>query len=342
PLLPDARPSGLAAIAAAAAIRAGTEAEIEVPVRDGVVLLPSLGAASAVGDTAVVRSGVSGTGKEAEIRSGTRHDERLVAVRPSSPGWQELRRADTGSLTVFLDDLDSFRMPAPDGAPTDRLTGVQAEEFRAMLRAAWPQLPPASAAEAAAIIRVIVPYQASESGHVSISSSQVSGTVAMSRQPGPYDCAETIVHETQHLKLYALLDLVALTQPDDGQRYYAPWRPDPRPASGLLQGAYAFLGVSGYWREQRHAVPDPEIRQRGHAEFARWRENAAVVAGTLLRSGQLTSAGVTFVETMAEVLAEWRREPVPSDALARARRDSGRHRDQWQADNGQLPRPPAA
>lgn len=342
PMLPDARPSGLAAIAAAAAIRAGSEAEIEVPVRDGVVMLPSLGAAAAVGDTAVVRSGDSGRGKEAEIRSGTRHDERRVAVRPGSPGWQELRRADTGSHTVFLDDLDPFRMPAPDGAPTNRLTGVQAGEFRAMLRAAWPRLPPASAAEAAAIIRVIVPYRASESGHVSISSSQVPGTVAMSRQPGPYDCAETIVHETHHLKLYALLDLVALTQPDDGQRYYAPWRPDPRPASGLLQGAYAFLGVSGFWREQRHAVPDPEIRQRGHAEFARWRENAAIVAGTLLRSGQLTSAGVTFVETMAEVLAEWRREPVPGDALARARRDSSRHRDQWQADNGQLPQPPAA
>jgi uncharacterized protein len=340
--LPGAQPSGLAAIAAAATIRAGLDAEIEVPVLGTSVLLPSLGAAEAVGDTAVVSTGLSGTGLsstgEAEVRSGTRHERRRVRVGPGSPGWWELRRAEAGSLTVLIDDLDPFGMPAPDGEPTGRLTPAQAAEFRAMLRAAWPILSPARDTQSAAIIRVIVPYRASELGHISITSSQVFGAVAMSRQPGAYTCAETLVHETQHLKLYALLDLVTLTWPDDGQRYYAPWRRDPRPASGLLQGAYAFMGVSGFWRDQRHTAPEPEIRHRSHVEFARWRENAAAVAGTLLRSGQLTSAGVTFVETMAEVLGEWRREPVPGDALARARRDSDRHLDQWQADNGPVPR----
>ncbi len=164
---------------------------------------------------------------------------------------------------------------------------------------------------------MIVPYRPPESGNfnISVSSPQVFGTVAMSRQPDKYTCAETLVHETQHLKLCALLDLVTLTRPDDGQRYYAPWRPDPRPISGLFQGAYAFLGVSGFWREQRQAAPEAEVRQRAHAEFARWRDGAATAAATLLRSGQLTSAGETFVETMAEVLDEWRREPVPADAL---------------------------
>jgi uncharacterized protein len=340
PTLPDARPSGLAAVAAAAAIRAGISAEIEVPVQGGIVLLPSLGTATAVGDTAVVRSSTGGV-EDAEVRSGNGHAERRVKTQPGSPGWRQLRRINAGSLTVVLDDLDPFRMPAPDGAPANRLAEAQAAEFQTMLRAAWPLLPPAKAAETAAIIRVIVPYQASESGHVSISSAQVSGTVAMSRQPGAYAWAETLVHEAQHLKLYALLDLVALTRPDDGQRYYAPWRPDPRPASGLLQGAYAFMGISGFWRDQRHAAPEPEIRHQGHAEFARWRENAAAVADTLLRSGQLTDAGETFVATMAEVLDEWRREPVPDDALARARRDSSRHLTQWQADNGEVPSPEA-
>jgi hypothetical protein len=59
------------------------------------------------------------------------------------------------------------------------------------------------------------------------------------------------------------------------------------------------------------------------------------VAATLLRSGQLTGAGETFVETMAEVLDEWRREPVPGEALAVARRESDRHLARWQASNGQ-------
>jgi len=325
--LPGVRPSGLAAIAAAAAIRAGLDTEIEVPVLGAGVLLPSLGTAEAVGGTAIVAV------KEAEVRSGNL----LVRVRPGERGWRELRRVTVGPLSVLVDDLDPFRMPTPDGGPTGRLTPSQMTEFRETLRAAWPVLPSASAAEIAAIVRVIVPYRPPESGNfnISVSSPQVFGTVAMSWQPDKYTCAETLVHETQHLKLCALLDLVTLLRPDDGQVYYAPWRPDPRPASGLLQGTYAFLGISGFWREQRQAAREPEVRQRANAEFARWRDGAATAAGTLLRSGQLTSAGETFVETMAEVLDEWRREPVPADALAAARRQSDRHLARWQADNGQ-------
>jgi uncharacterized protein len=322
--LPGVRPSGLATIAAAAAIRAGLDVEIEVPVLGAGVLLPSLGTAEAVGATAVVAA------KEGEVRSGNRR----VRIRPGEPGWRELRRATAGPLSVVVDDLDPFRMPASDGEPAERLTPSEVAEFRATLHGAWPLLSFASAAAIAAIVRVIVPYKEPESGHVSTSSPQVFGTVAMSRQPDRYTCAETLVHETQHLKLCALLDLVTLIRPDDGQRYYAPWRLDPRPAGGLLQGAYAFLGVSGFWREQREAAPEPEVRQRAHAEFARWRDGVATGAATLLRSGQLTKSGETFVETMAGVIDEWVREPVPADALAIARRQSERHLIQWQAANG--------
>jgi uncharacterized protein len=321
--VPGAQPSGLAAVAAAAAIRAGIDAEIEVPVVNGTVMLPSLGTAEATGTTAFVRS------RPAEIRS----EGLRVAAQTGAPGWQELRHARAGSLDVLVDDLDPYRMPATDGVPTGRLTPSQLTELETSLRDAWEVLSPASAAEIAAIVRVIVPYQAPEAGHVSTSSPQVFGTVAMSTQPDKYTCAETLVHETQHLKLCALLELVELTRPDDGQRYYAPWRTDPRPASGLLQGAYAFLGVSGFWREQRRVAPEPGVRQRSEAEFARWREGAALVADTLLKSGQLTTEGQAFVGEMSQVLEAWRHEPVPDDALVLARHKANRHLTQWHTDN---------
>jgi HEXXH motif-containing protein len=322
--IPGARPSGLAAVAAAAAVRAGLDAEIEVPVVDGAVVLPSLGVARATGGTAVVST------RRAAVRSAGRD----VEMRPGAPGWQELRHVAAGAFDVLIDDLDPFRMPATDGEPTGRLTSSQLEEFRASLVAAWPLLAPASAAEVAAIVRVIVPYQAPESGIVSTSSPQAFGTVAMSRQPDQYRCAETLVHETQHLKLCALLDLVPLTRPDDGQRYYAPWRTDPRPASGLLQGAYAFLGVSGFWREQRWVAPERAVRQRAEAEFARWRDGAALVVDTLLGSGQLTPPGQAFAGEMAVVLEAWRGEPVPDEARLVAQRVANRHLTQWHTDNG--------
>jgi HEXXH motif-containing protein len=324
--IPGARPSGLAAVAAAAAIKAGLDVEIEVPVVNGAVVLPSLGTAEAVGSTAIVAA------KAAEVRSGESGDL-CVEVREGAAGWQALRRAAAGSLHVLIDDLDPFRMPATDGEPAGRLSPPQVAELSATLGAAWPLLSPGSAAEVAAIVRVIVPYRAPDSGLVSTSSPQAFGTVAMSAQPDGYTCAETLVHETQHLKLCALLDLVRLTRPDDGQRYYAPWRKDPRPASGLLQGAYAFLGVSGFWRGHR-AAPDGEVRQRAQAEFARWRDGAALVVETLLGSGQLTMPGRVFGEQMALVLDAWRREPVPGDALAVAQRIADRHRAKWDADNG--------
>jgi uncharacterized protein len=322
--IPGALPSGLAALAAAAAIRAGTDAEIEVPVFNGTAVLPSLGAADARGSTAVVRT------KTAEIRSG----DLCVQARPGAPGWQDLRHVQAGSLDIIIDDIDPFRMPMADGRPAGRLAPAQLTDFAASLREALEVLPSASAEEITAIVRVIVPYQAPEADRVSTSSPQTFCTVAMSRQPDKYACAETLVHETQHLKLCALLDLVTMTLPDDGQRYYAPWRTDPRPASGLLQGAYAFLGVSGFWRGQRQAAPELPVRQRAQAEFARWREGAALVVDTLLSSGQLTTEGQDFVGEMALVLEAWRREPVPRDALVLAQHSANRHLAQWQADNG--------
>ena len=321
--MPGARPSGLATVAAAAAIKAGLDAEIEVPVLNGTVLLPSLGVADAIGDTAIVAT------KAGEVRSG----DRRVELRAGAPGWHDLRQAAAGGLRVVIDDLDPFRMPATDGEPTGRLTDGQVADLRGTLNAAWPLLSPARAAEVAAIVKVIVPYRAPDSGLVSTSSPQAFGSVAMSRQPDGYTCAETLVHETQHLKLCALLDLVQLTRPDDGQRYYAPWRTDPRPASGLLQGAYAFLGVSGFWREQRRTAPERKVRQRAQTEFARWRDGAALVVETLLGSGQLTQDGQVFAAEMARVLDAWRREPVPDEARVVAQHLADRHRAQWHADN---------
>jgi len=139
PSVPGAQPSGLAAVAAAAAIRARLDAEIEVPVVNGTVMLPSLGAADADAATAIVRTNA------AEIRSGGLR----VTARPGAPGWRDLRRYRTGSLDAVVDDLDPFRMPAADGQPMGRLTARELAEFSASLRDAWGVLSPASAAEIA-------------------------------------------------------------------------------------------------------------------------------------------------------------------------------------------------
>ena len=158
----------------------------------------------------------------------------------------------------------------------------------------------------------------------------------MSQPADPHTCAVTLTHEVQHLKLGALLDIMRLTLADDGCRYYAPWRDDPRPIAGLLQGAYAYLGVTGFWRIQRHVASGP-ARLRADGEFALWRAGTARVIDTLLSSQRLTANGLDFVQRMSKTITAWRDEPISADARAYALRESGRHLTRWERHHGPVP-----
>jgi uncharacterized protein len=334
PARPGAEPDMLCAIAAAAAIRSGLSAEIEVPVRNGSVMLPSLGAAAADGDRAVVRS----TSARAWVDSAARRVEIPADTHRDAPGWKGLRRVSVGSFDALVDDLDPFRMPAvPDLAP--RLEAVQADAWSAAFRQAWPLLDrnhPVVAAEIAAAVKVIVPRSVPPRGVVSSSSPETFGAVAMSQPPDGCALAETLAHEVQHLKLSALSDVVPLTEPDDGRRFYAPWREDPRPIDGLLQGAYAYLGVSGFWRRQRLQEVGA-ARIRADTEYARWRAATALATGTLRSSGRLTRHGAELAQGMERTLKAWTAEPVPQRARALARQEAERHRRRWESANGPIP-----
>ena len=329
--MPGAEPGGLSAVAAAAAIRAGLPAEIEVAVTGGKVVLPSLGAASVNGATAVVRSGKG----HAEVISPGRRVKVPADPHRDAPNWLGLRQVQIGSLKVVLDDLDPFRMPGAE-CLVPRLGAAEYAEWAAALRQAWPLLDrhhTAVANEISAMITVIVPFPESPKGQVSSTSPEAFGAIAMSRPPDPVTCAVTLAHEIQHLKLSALLDIVALTLPESGERYYAPWREDPRPLKGLLQGAYAYLGVSGFWLRQRR-ITGGAIRLRADTEFARWRAAVALVIETLRSSGRLTPTGMDFVEGMGRTLRHWQDEPVPAAAQALARRQAELHFARWKTDHG--------
>ncbi|NUW40269.1 aKG-HExxH-type peptide beta-hydroxylase [Nonomuraea rhodomycinica] len=253
-----------------------------------------------------------------------------------SPAWRGLHRltAEAGGrrLTVLLDDLDPYRWPA-GSVRRGPLPGPEREALAARLRDAWRLLQAGHrtlAEETAAIVTVLTPIDAPEHDRTrSASSGDHFGTLALSAPPDGLWLAGTFAHEVQHAKLGALLTLVPLLRPDDGRRFYAPWRDDPRPAHGLLHGAYAFLGVTGFWRRQRRLLEDEEDRFRAEVEFARWREAAYEATGTLAASGLLTEAGEAFVAGMRGTLEGWLKEPARERADAAARHESARHRARW-------------
>lgn len=332
--MPGAEPGGLGAVAAAAAIRAKLPAKIELGAAGGTVMLPSLGAATVAAPTAVVTihadyAEISSPGSRVEIPADPHWD---------APGWIALRRVSIGSLSVLIDDLDPYRMPTSHNV-APRLSADDFRRWRTVLQTTWPEFAlqhSAVAAEVAAATVEFVPLNRPASGQVSSSSAEAFGAIAMSEPPDPDTCAVTLAHEVQHLKLDALLEIVPLIMPDDGRRYYAPWREDPRPISGLLQGAYAYLGVSGFWRRQRQLTSGVR-RLRADREFARWREAAAQAVETLRSSGRLTPVGMNFVQVMKRTLADWRDEPVSAEAEAQARHEAELHLASWQAKHGPLP-----
>jgi HEXXH motif-containing protein len=331
PLEPAAEPSMLCSVAAAAAIRAGLASEIDVPVIDGMVVLPSLGVAAVSAENAVVRTAPGVT----DIEWAGGRIELSPDAQPSALGWSAIRHIKAGTLELSVDDVDPFRMPAaPYLAP--RLSNVEVHAWGETFRRAWQLLDrhhPLIRGEAEAAISVIVPLIAPSSGRVSSSSPETFGGIALSEPSDPCTLAVTIAHELQHIKLSALLDIVPLTLPDGGRRFYAPWRDDPRPISGLLQGAYAFLGVSDFWCRQRH-LESGEAGLRANAEFARWRSAAAQVVATLRSSGQLTQAGLDFMHGMAATLQAWQDDPVPENARALARHEAEQHLATWQSAHG--------
>ncbi len=318
----------LGALAAAAAVRAGARTTVIVPAPGGRLMLPSLGmAVPAPASRATVR--VAG-GHAVVEASGAR-----VAI-PADPesdasGWLGLRRLTVSSgdlsLDVLVDDLDPYRLP---GMPVRaRLPGPELARWEDDLAAAWRILVhrhrPA-AEEVGAGIRVVTPLAGDGTGQVSASSREAHGSLAFSTTGRARDLALILAHEVQHAKLAALIEAVPMIRSDHDRRYYAPWREDPRPVYGLLQGAYAHLGVAGFWRRERRRSPGD---MHAHTEFERWRRAALLASESLLDGRGLTPDGAGFVGGMADTLQLWGREPVPAPAMRLARRKAARHRALW-------------
>jgi hypothetical protein len=240
--------------------------------------------------------------------------------------------ADSLAWDVLLvtDDpyLDRYTLPMSAGLSDDEL-----RRWRQLVQAAWEILVRHHrwAAEPIATgVSVIVPLTPqSETDLISATSPAAFGAVATSWPPDPVTMAETLVHEFQHVKLCGLLDMVPLAE-SGAEKVYAPWRQDPRPAGGLLQGIYAHLGIVRFWQSQRQAEMDPDHVLRAHVQFARWRAAVEDAVDTLLRTGCLTPEGVRFTSLLRDQEMTLGDEPVPGPALQIAREVALDHRLTWQ------------
>jgi len=329
-----------ACLVAAAAIRTGLPVDLDVPVQDGRVRLPGLGSLLVASEKSWVRLRSDG----ARVTAG---DEFAAEARRMVPddgtgagagvaGWsgtRAIRAAGCGpAWTVLLETgdpyLDRYTLPMRTAMPTGEVA-----DWRERVSSAWQIVAGRhrwAAQPMADVISVIVPLTPrSDTDLVSATTPAAYGAIATSWPPDEVTLAETLVHEFQHVKLCGLLDLVPLTASGD-QRVYAPWRQDPRPAGGLLQGIYAHLGIVRFWQAQQHAETDPDGLLRAQVLFARWRPTIGETVQTLRETGSLTPAGVRFAERLRAQQQQLMSAPVPARAAQVAAEVALDHRLTWQ------------
>ncbi|MDF6017661.1 HEXXH motif domain-containing protein [Streptomyces sp. JH34] len=345
PLWADA--GQLAAVAATAAVHAGTDAGLLLPARGRGVSLPALGVVLLPrpdgDDFHAVHTFVSdGT---LTLRTGSGPDTVVRPLtEPESAHWLPVHRLDTGPgrRTVQLDDLDPYRDLDEPIAP-HRLSPEELGAWKELFRDAVDILGRGGTGPGGLRpeeVSRIVPWHAEDADAqlpvpaegLSASTGDAFASMVIARPRDGLSLAETLVHEFQHSKLGALLHLFPLLDDDRSERHYAPWRADPRHLPGLLHGAYAFAGVTGFWRER---IGDDAADPDGRAPFlfAMRRLQTRMVLRTLATHARLTEPGLRLVTRLSGTVDGWLREPLEPATVARARAAAVSHRVEWRLRN---------
>lgn len=320
------------ALAAAAAIRAGLDFETEIPVWEGNAALPTLGVARMVTplsfDVATVR-GIRGTYTVANRSNTVRLPDLLDR---DTDGWWSVRRArsrvGTRRFSLLLDDLDPYRGLYEPVLP-HRLSAAEIRDWQRLFDEACQLIVdhvPELAESMPIVLRSLVPQPQVLFENPSASTGEAFGSAIIGKPSDGMSLAATLIHEVQHIVLGGILHLTALVRNDPRERIYVAWREDPRPASGALQGVYAFYGVTKFWR----ALADAHKGNRLAAfEFAYWRQQTWATLRTLRRDHALTDAGRRFLTGVAERLGSWCHEPIPRDVADLADAAATDHRAGW-------------
>ncbi len=350
----------LGAIAAAVAIRGQARARLTVPVIDGAVHLPGLGrlavgpASSGPGGEAQaalevdadwirVRLGAHGwrlprpllLAGEACPAEPCTSDGTLAAAGTGRPAaWEPLRVLAAPGIRVALEDSDPYR-DCHQWPAAPRLSDEEFARWQRGFTLAWQEINahhPAYAPALAAGLAALMPMAPAPAGsEVSAAARQGFGAIGAALPDSPVTLALLLMHEFQHVKLGAVLDLYDLFDPADKRLYHAPWRKDPRPLEGLLQGTYAHLTVSEFWRVRAGLGEDDQADAAQRYEH--WHAHTAAAIETLAESGSLTSLGMYFARQMRVAIATRSRTagdassssgPVGLAAHSRVLRQTGR------------------
>ncbi len=300
-------------LAIAVAVRAGLDTEVESVVRDGVLVLPSVGVFEFVELTdANVRLIARSRSATVEIGSGLADASR----------WRAPAVLTSGGDSLALDDCDPYRN-CFEWQLEPRVAPAQVRSWRTLFDSAWRTIRSLHDEYAPALsagLTTVVPLAPVARTQVSATARAAFGAVAIALPTSCDELAMQLIHEFQHVKLGALLDMFELYDSADDRLFDAPWRTDKRPLEALLQGAYAHVAVADVWRARwtRGDLPTGQARMAA-ARFVYWRDHTAAVLETLAGTGSLSALGTRLVGSLHERVARAPEAPVTPEIQAMAR-----------------------
>jgi HEXXH motif-containing protein len=156
----------------------------------------------------------------------------------------------------------------------------------------------------------IIPVGFDEHTHLSASYQEVIGTVYMTLHPQLMTMVEATIHEFQHNKLHAELELDPLLHNAFSPLYSSPVRPDPRPLQGVLLAVHAFFPVARLYQLMREAGHEgtrgPDFERR-YAQIVKGNHEGTSV---LLEHGQPTEHGRAVLDELRR-WDQWFGPPQP-------------------------------
>jgi HEXXH motif-containing protein len=312
--------SELAALATAAAVRAGLDLETAVPATGAELFLPGAGLLDRLHcATVTVRH------RGGDLMFGCPHPG------APAPRWQPARTiALSDEWTIDLEDQEPRRVIL---GPPRALAPAALRDADTLLRRAWSVVQhdhDEYASVLRSLLRSVAPLAGDGSNATSSSSPLAGGCVAMDLAVSPEIAAQLLIHEVQHTLLAAATDLVPFCTGPAREQYRAPWKPRPRAAPALLQGVFAHASVIDYWATRWRAEPDD---REALWQFAYLREVTTPAIGALRSSAELTAAGRRLVDGLLARAARWAAVVVPEAVAGLARRTGRAEAVRWRLGN---------
>ena len=277
------------------------------------LFLPHLGAQLRPGDGPVAVSV-----DPAQVRFTWTDGQRLTLPRE---GWSELAGASLPRLQVLP---RAAGMPILNGLgdvsalASELWTGVRGPQVRAdllragwspsvaelslidqgveLLRAVWPEA--ASALPRHVLGFVVLPHKGD--GHYHSYTTMKLHHAVLGSLLNPVQVADILVHEASHVRMRSLHGFDPLLEGPDPDAHPSPWRADPRPLSGLLNGLHAFLNVLRFFQRLPDLAEWP--RARSEAIVEEQREKLLVAWRYFEPRARPTAAGRALMSTLADEL----------------------------------------